>query len=180
MLVAGSVCKRAILCRLAAALAVFTQNALPTGSCIQLEHQRSTHAGMCRFCRVNRFSFRSPLHEAFFTAPLNQLVQPKLVCPVIKTYTPRRGPAVNNVDGHCSISVRTLRLFNLGRFCSAPLPDWQEVLGGARQHRQLPVVAVMFGGQEWRLKVAPTPEGARRFQEQIELITGVPFDEQVH
>lgn len=38
----------------------------------------------------------------------------------------------------------------------------------------------MFGGREWRLKVAPTPEGARRFQEQIELITGVPFDEQVH
>jgi hypothetical protein len=40
-------------------------------------------------------------------------------------------------------------------------------------------VAVVFEGCEWRLKVPPTPEGALRFQRQIELITGLPFNEQV-
>lgn len=43
----------------------------------------------------------------------------------------------------------------------------------------MPIVAVIFEGREWRLRVPPTPEGALRFQKQIELITGMPFDEQV-
>lgn len=65
------------------------------------------------------------------------------------------------------------------RFCSQPLPDWKEVLGGNHHAGLLPVVAVVFEGCEWRLRVPPTAEGARRFQRQIELITGLPFDEQV-
>lgn len=65
------------------------------------------------------------------------------------------------------------------RFCAEPLPDWKQVLGGNCHVEQVPVVAVVFEGCEWRLKVAPTPEGALRFQRQIELITGLPFNEQV-
>lgn len=65
------------------------------------------------------------------------------------------------------------------RFCAAALPDWRWVLGGGRPLDQVPIVAVIFEGREWRLRVPPTPEGALRFQKQIELITGMPFDEQV-
>jgi hypothetical protein len=53
------------------------------------------------------------------------------------------------------------------------------VLGGNCHVEQVPVVAVVFEGCEWRLKVPPTPKGALRFQRQIELITGLPFNEQV-
>lgn len=40
-------------------------------------------------------------------------------------------------------------------------------------------MAVIFEGREWRLRVPPTPEGAMRFKKQIELITGMPYDQQV-
>lgn len=43
----------------------------------------------------------------------------------------------------------------------------------------MPVVAVIFQGKEWRLRVPPTAAGARQFRKQIEQITGLPFDAQV-
>lgn len=69
---------------------------------------------------------------------------------------------------------------SLRRFCSMALPDWKLTLSrGARPAAEVPVVAVLFGGCEWRLRVPPTPEGRLRFQRQVELLTGLPFQEQV-
>jgi hypothetical protein len=66
------------------------------------------------------------------------------------------------------------------RFCNSQLPDWKLTLaGGSSLEAQVPVVAVLFAGCEWRLRVAPTPEGRLRFERQIELITGLAFKEQV-
>ncbi|WIA09412.1 hypothetical protein OEZ86_011996 [Tetradesmus obliquus] len=67
------------------------------------------------------------------------------------------------------------------RFCLSALPAWQPVLRGSLDKispiSALPVVAVVFGGQEYRLTVQPTAEGLRRFGRQVEVITGQPFSD---
>lgn len=65
------------------------------------------------------------------------------------------------------------------RFCSSDLPDWKLVLCGSAHTTHccsvVPVVAVIFAGQEYRLAVQPTADGLQRFKKQVEVITGVPF-----
>lgn len=86
----------------------------------------------------------------------------------------------SQADAKSGMYRRTLLLHaSLRRFCSRALPNWKLTLSrGARPAAEVPVVAVLFGGCEWRLLVPPTPEGRLRFQRQVELLTGLPFQEQ--
>lgn len=101
-----------------------------------------------------------------------------------------------HLPGRPGLAMLQTRLYNLPpvqttvamlacprRFCSSPVPDWKDTLAGGKHTahlQQVPVVAVLFEGREWRLRVPPTPEGRLRFQRQVELLTGVPFHEQTH